>query len=172
MLNGFEVLERDEAGYSQVNALYAMIGAMRSLPGRKSILLFSEGVAIPPAVQRLFLGVIDAANRANVSIYTMDAAGLRAESEQAKIRDEVNKAGARNLSTRRNNVANEPMMKSLEKNEDVLRQDAHTGLGRARAGHRRPTVREHEQPSSGLRAPRQRSSQLLPGRLHAGQRHL
>ena len=66
---------------------------MRSLPGRKSILLFSEGVAIPPAVHRLFLGVIDAANRANVSIYTMDAAGLRAESEQAKIRDEVNKAG-------------------------------------------------------------------------------
>ena len=94
MLSGFEVLERDEAGYSQVNALYAMIGAMRSLPGRKSILLFSEGVAIPPAVQRLFLGVIDAANRANVSIYTMDAAGLRAESEQAKIRDEVNKAGS------------------------------------------------------------------------------
>ena len=98
MLTGFDVLERDEAGYSQVNALYAMIGAMRSLPGRKSIVLFSEGVAIPPAVHRLFLGVIDAANRANVSIYTMDAAGLRAESEQAKIRDEVNKAGERNLS--------------------------------------------------------------------------
>ena len=134
MLNGFEVLERDEAGYSQVNALYAMIGAMRSMPGRKSIVLFSEGVAIPPAVQRLFLGVIDAANRANVSIYTMDAAGLRAESEQAKIRDEVNKAGERNLSTRRNNVANEPLMKSLEKNEDVLRQDPHTGLGELAQG--------------------------------------
>ena len=134
MLNGFEVLERDEAGYSQVNALYAMIGAMRSLPGRKSILLFSEGVAIPPAVQRLFLGVIDSANRANVSIYTMDAAGLRAVSEQAEIRDEVNKAGARNLSTSRNNVANEPLMKSLEKNEDVLRQDAHAGLGELALG--------------------------------------
>jgi len=129
MLSGFEVLERDEAGYSQVNALFAMIGAMRSMPGRKSIVLFSEGVAIPPAVQRLFLGVIDAANRANVSIYTMDAAGLRAESEQAKIRDEVNKAGTRTLNPGRNNVVNEPLMKSLEKNEDVLRQDPHTGLG-------------------------------------------
>ena len=128
MLRGFDVLERDEAGYSQVNALYAMIGAMRSLPGRKSILLFSEGVAIPPAVQRLFLGVIDAANRANVSIYTMDAAGLRAVSQQHEIADEVNKAGNRTLNPGRNNVANEPLMKSLEKNEDVLRQDAHTGL--------------------------------------------
>jgi len=131
MLSGFEVLERDEAGYSQVNALNAMIGAMRSLPGRKSILLFSEGVAIPPAVQRLFLGVIDNANRANVSIYTMDAAGLRAESEQAKIRDQVNAAGNRNLNNRRWNAgsSNEPMTKALEQNEDVLRQDPHTGLG-------------------------------------------
>jgi VWFA-related protein len=131
MLSGFEALERDEAGYSQVNALYAMINAMRSLPGRKSVLLFSEGVSIPPAVQRLFLGVIDAANRANVSIYTMDAAGLRAESEQAKIRDQVNAAGNRNLNNRAWNAgaSTEPMTKALEKNEDVLRQDPHTGLG-------------------------------------------
>ena len=62
------------------------------LPGRKSLVLFSEGISIPPAVERLFLGVIDAANRANVSIYTVDSAGLRAESEQAEIRDKVNQA--------------------------------------------------------------------------------
>jgi len=129
MLTGFEVLERDQAGYSQVNSLYAMIEAMRRMPGRKSIVLFSEGVSIPPAVQRLFLGVIDAANRANVSIYTMDAAGLRATSTQAEIRDEVNAAGDRNLNPRRNNTVNAPMTKGLEKNEDVLRQDPHTGLG-------------------------------------------
>ena len=84
MLTGFEVLERDQAGYSQVNSLYAIIEAMRRLPGRKSIVLFSEGVSIPPAVQRLFLGVIDAANRANVSIYTMDAAGLRARARRPR----------------------------------------------------------------------------------------
>jgi hypothetical protein len=59
----------------------------------------------------------------------MDAAGLRAESEQAKIRDEVNKTGSRTLNPGRNNVVNEPLMKGLEKNEDVLRQDPHTGLG-------------------------------------------
>jgi VWFA-related protein len=136
MLKGFDALERDEAGYSEVNALYAMIGAMRALPGRKSILLFSEGVAIPPAVHRLFLGVIDAANRANVSIYTMDAAGLRAESEQGKIRDEVNKAGGRTLNagSNRDSKANEPLTKELEKNEDVLRQDPHTGLGELSQG--------------------------------------
>jgi VWFA-related protein len=136
MLTGFEALERDEAGYTQVNALYAMINAMKSLPGRKSVLLFSEGVAIPPAVQRLFLGVIDAANRANVTIYTMDAAGLRAESEQGKIRDQVNAAGNRSLNNRSWNAgsSSEPMTKALEKNEDVLRQDPHTGLGELAQG--------------------------------------
>ena len=80
-------MERDQQGYATTNGLFAIIGTLGRIPGRKSLVLFSEGIAIPPAVQRLFLGVIDAANRANVSIYTMDAAGLRAESEQAETRD-------------------------------------------------------------------------------------
>jgi VWFA-related protein len=132
MLTNFEALERDQQGYSQVNSLFAIIEALRPLPGRKSVMLFSEGVSIPPAVLRLFAGVIDAANRANVSIYTMDAAGLRAESEQARIRDQVNDAGKRGLTSYASSSGgggNEPLMKGLERNEDVLRQDAHTGLG-------------------------------------------
>ena len=137
MMAGFEALERDQQGYASVNGLFAIIGAMRQLPGRKSIVLFSEGVAIPPAVHRLFLGVIDAANRANVSIYTMDAAGLRTESEQAKIRDQVNQAGKRGLTSYapgRESSGNQPLTKALELNEDVLRQDPHTGLGELAQG--------------------------------------
>src|SRR4029453_11592037 len=127
----FDALERDEQGYTSVNGLFAIIGAMRQLPGRKSIVLFSEGVGIPPAVLRLFLGVIDAANRANVSIYTMDAAGLRAESEQAKIRDKVNAAGDTGLTGNAGvgGGSGSPLTKGLEANEDVLRQDPNTGLG-------------------------------------------
>jgi len=128
MIRDFDVMERDQQGYSTTNGLFAIIGTLGRLPGRKSLVLFSEGIAIPPAVQRLFVGVIDAANRANVSIYTMDAAGLRAESEQAKIRDEVNRAagaGGGILSTNSGGA----LSKDFEKNEDVLRQDPHTGLG-------------------------------------------
>ena len=136
MLDEFQVLEHDEQGYSTVNGLFAIINALKPLPGRKSLVFFSEGVAIPPAVQRLFLGVIDAANRANVSIYTMDAAGLRAESEQGKIRDEVNQAGKRGLTSYASSPGpvEAPLSKALEKNEDVLRQDAHTGLGDLASG--------------------------------------
>jgi VWFA-related protein len=136
MLTEFEALERDQSGYTFTNSLFAVVNALRGMKGRKSIVLFSEGVSIPPNVHRLFLGVIDAANRANVSIYTMDAAGLRTESEQAKIRDQVNRAGSAGLSRRSNasGFADAPLTKELEKNEDVLRQDPHTGLGELAQG--------------------------------------
>jgi VWFA-related protein len=130
MIQDFDVMERDQQGYSTTNGLFAIINTLRRLPGRKSLVLFSEGIALPPAVQRLFLGVIDAANRANVSIYTMDAAGLRGESEQAKIRDQVNQAagtGTGILGSR--GSGGDPLTKALEKNEDVLRQDPHNALG-------------------------------------------
>jgi VWFA-related protein len=130
MIRDFDAMERDQQGYSTTNGLFAVIGALRKLPGRKSLVLFSEGLAIPPAVQRLFLGVIDAANRANVSIYTMDAAGLRAESQQAITRDKVNQAAGFGINTAYANAAgNEPLTKGLEENENVLRSDPHSGLG-------------------------------------------
>jgi hypothetical protein len=130
MITDFEVMERDQQGYATTNGLFSVISGLRPLPGRKSLVLFSEGLSIPPAVQRLFLGVIDAANRANVSVYTMDAAGLRAESQQAEIRNQVNDAAKAGINTGyASGGGGEPLTKMLEKNEDVLRQDAHTGLG-------------------------------------------
>jgi VWFA-related protein len=130
MIQDFDVMERDQQGYSTTNGLFAIISRLRELPGRKSIVLFSEGLSIPPAVQRLFLGVIDSANRANVSIYTIDAAGLRGESQQAQIRDLVNEAGSRGINTAYSGATGDaPLTEALEKNEAVLRQDPHTGLG-------------------------------------------
>ena len=131
MIRDFQGMERDQQGYSTINGLFAIINSMRRLPGRKSLVLFSEGLSLPPAVQRLFLGVIDAANRANVSIYAMDAKGLRAESEQGKMRDQVNAAGGGGGGTLGTAAGsgNDPLTKALENNEDVLRQDPHASLG-------------------------------------------
>ena len=52
-------------------------------------MFFSEGLSIPPNVKPRFMSVIAAANRANVSIYPMDAAGLRTESTLTETRDGV-----------------------------------------------------------------------------------
>jgi VWFA-related protein len=129
MIRGFDALERDQSGYATTNGLFAIIEQMRKLPGRKSLVFFSEGIALPTSVQHLFEGVTDAANRANVAIYTMDAVGLRAESEQASIRDQVNKAGAGGAGILGGGKTGDgPLSKSLEYNEDVLRQDPRNGL--------------------------------------------
>ena len=129
-LETFEMLERDQQGVSTSNALLAVVNGMRTLPGRKSVIFFSEGVAIPANVAARFRSVIDTANRANVSIYAMDAAGLRTESTSKETRDSINAAAAEML--RRNPTTDQtgaPMTEALERNEDNLRRDPHSGLG-------------------------------------------
>src|SRR4029079_2261948 len=129
MTQTFDSLERDQAGYASTDALLSIVNGMRSIPGRKSIVFFSEGMALPPNVFEQFRSVIDAANRANVSIYPMDAMGLRAESSVSQVRDEINNEGK--LNTRRTGAdkAGGAMMANLERNEDLLRMDPSSGLG-------------------------------------------
>jgi VWFA-related protein len=129
MLRGFESLERDQQGYATSNALLAIVSAMRAIPGRKSLVFFSEGLSIPPNVQQQFVSVIDAANRSNVSIYPMDAAGLRTESTILQTREGVQAAAAATLGRDPSqDVAGRPMMEALERNEDLLRADPQSGL--------------------------------------------
>jgi VWFA-related protein len=130
MIRDFQIMERDQQGYATTNGLFAIIGTLARIPGRKSLVLFSEGIAIPAAVQRLFLGVIDVANRANVSIYTMDAAGLRAESDQAMTRDRVNQAAGFGVTTGYSvEGGGGALTRGLEGNEDSLRRDPRASLG-------------------------------------------
>jgi len=60
-------------------ALRAIAQAYQSLPGRKNVVLFSEGFLHAPEVQPEIEAVVDAANRANVAFYVLDAGGLPAE---------------------------------------------------------------------------------------------
>jgi hypothetical protein len=103
---------------------------MRAVPGRKSVIFFSEGLQIPTNVQTQFISVIDAANRSNVSIYPMDAAGLRTESTQKETREGILNASRDNLNRNPSrDTSDGPMMAMLERNEDLLRADPHSGLG-------------------------------------------
>src|SRR6266511_4048611 len=97
ILQQFEALERDQQGFATVNGLLAVINPMRNLPGRKTIIFFSECIALPTSVQTKFPAVISAANRANVSIYTIDAAGLRTESGSAESARELNSIAAQRM---------------------------------------------------------------------------
>lgn len=131
ILESFERLERDQEGYASINSLLAVITPMQNLPGRKTIIFFSEGLKLPPSVMQKFPSVINAANRANVSIYAIDAAGLRIQSGTAEAAKELNALAGAGLA--RQNAGGPgsggPYMRSLERNEDLLRFDPRSGLG-------------------------------------------
>ncbi len=122
MLATFELLERDQQGYATINGLLAVITSMRNLPGRKTIIFFSEGIALPPSVQVKFPSVINAANRAGVSIYSIDAAGLRADSPNAEATREINALAERRMEQvhRGRDDNSGPLMRGLERNEGSL----------------------------------------------------
>jgi hypothetical protein len=123
-------LQRDQQGYATTNGLMAIVNSMSRLPGRKAVLFFSEGVSIPPNVQQQFRSVIHAANRANVSVYAVDAAGLRTDSALKATREEIN-ARARQRMDNLDRVmtsAGGPLTKGLERNEDLLNYSPESGL--------------------------------------------
>jgi VWFA-related protein len=123
----WEVLTRDQQGLATTNALLAITSALGSLPGRKSVVFFAEGLAIPENVLPHFRNVVTTANRGNVSVYTIDAAGLRVHSKDAEIGREVKALGNAGLTINREGE-NLTKLALLERNEDVLRKDPRTSL--------------------------------------------
>lgn len=126
----YEALERNQQGFASVNGLMALVNAMATMPGRKAVVYFSEGMAIPPDVAQQFRSVVNAANRANVAIYTVDAAGLRAESTLAQTRNTVNDIAQRRQGQIGSSgpITGDPLTKQLERNEDRLRGDPQSAL--------------------------------------------
>jgi VWFA-related protein len=129
-VEGFEILERGQQGFATTDALLSVINAMSRLPRRKALIFFSEGVAIPTVVQAQFRSVISAANRANVAIYTVDAAGLRAQSSNAEAARQLAALGARRIATAGSPYDGAgPMTRDMERNEDLMNLNPEGGLG-------------------------------------------
>jgi VWFA-related protein len=67
-------------GMNALNALLLLVRSQAHLPGRKTILLLSEGLPIPPDNGEMMRALISEANRANVSFYSIDVHGLTVNS--------------------------------------------------------------------------------------------
>jgi len=129
MLSDFAALEQEQQGYSTTDGLFAIVSTLGRIPGRKSLVLFSEGIPLSDRVHPHFLGVIDAANRANVSIYAMDAVGLRAESDQARTRDLVNFSAGAGLTSYTADTVSDPYTRQIEGTAARMRSDPEHSLG-------------------------------------------
>ncbi len=57
-------------------ALAAIAEGLRSIPGKKTVVMFSQGFVATEALDWQVQSTIDMANRANVSIYIIDSSGL------------------------------------------------------------------------------------------------
>lgn len=130
-LETFQMLEHNQQGFATTNGLLAIVNSLRRLPGRKVLIFFSEGVSIPPAVQAHFRSVISNANRANVSIYAVDAAGLRTFSSDVETGRAMTALGRVRMNRANSAVdgTGGPMTRDLERNEDLLRANPESGLG-------------------------------------------
>jgi VWFA-related protein len=132
MERSFEEMMRERNGHAESAALTALASSMGSLPGRKTIVFFSEGMAVPAAIEAKYRAIIDTANRGNVSIYALDTKGLKVHSEQA--------ATARGLAAIRGIGDDDPEVQAeddrrrarttdMERNEFLLRKDPAANLG-------------------------------------------
>ncbi len=66
----------NQAGNLSIDALQRLIQAQASLPGRKTVIYFSEGLIVPTEQPERLRAVVSAANRANIAFYTVDPSGL------------------------------------------------------------------------------------------------
>src|SRR6266545_944415 len=82
-----ETLQREQQGRSSLFALLALSRKQQILAGRKTILFFSEGLETPPSLEHVLQAAISEANRANVSVYPVDARGLVTANQLAASRD-------------------------------------------------------------------------------------
>lgn len=130
MMNAFEALDRDHRGLATSGALFGVLQTLVEMPGRKTLVLFSEGLPASPTLQAHLQTVIESANRLNVTVYAVDASGLRVLSGLSDTRRELEEAGSTRLQQQSllRDDAEEPLTRSLERAEDMLRLDSQSGL--------------------------------------------
>jgi VWFA-related protein len=130
MLQAFETMDRDQRGYTTTKSLFAILQSLNEMPGRKTLIFFSEGLPGSPALRAHLQSVVEAANRSNITIYAIDAAGLRAISGTHDVRREVEEAGKERVRQlgQLGDYTDQPMNRVVEKTEELLRYDSQGGL--------------------------------------------
>jgi hypothetical protein len=116
----------EQRGQSTLYPLMSLVKAHGALEGRKALVFFSEGLIVPPNLEEAFRATISEANRANVSVYAVDARGLDAgrslDAARAAL-DHSARNSQRQMMTRGNEpVTIEDVMNS-ETAEGALRTD-------------------------------------------------
>lgn len=129
---------RTEQSYSMTDSgrtsIYALLDAVKEqyrLPGRKTILYFSEGFVVPQELDHPFEETLSIANRANVSFYTVDAHGLTTISTNVATRDMLNAAAqsSRDQATTVSGPVRQDQANLIDTSINSTRANSQTALG-------------------------------------------
>ena len=126
MENSYRDMLYEMQGHAAIDSLLALVDSMSAVPGRKTVIYFCEGLTIPPSVEPRFRSIIHTANRSNVTVYTVDAAGLRVHSDQASTAYAIQQYGAMGVG---DVPQGDKYLQELEDNERTLKQDPAVSLG-------------------------------------------
>jgi VWFA-related protein len=126
MENSYRDMLYEMQGHASIDSLLALVDSMSQVPGRKAVIYFCEGLTIPPSVEPRYRSIIYTANRSNVTVYTVDAAGLRVHSDQAGTSYAITQYGAQGVG---DVPRGDHYLQSLEDNERSLKQDPAVSLG-------------------------------------------
>ena len=85
-------IQRQQQGQSSLYPLLALVKTQGRLAGRKTVLYFAEGLVVPKNLDEVFQTTISEANRANVTVYAIDARGLGSARDSDSSRNQLLKA--------------------------------------------------------------------------------
>jgi VWFA-related protein len=132
ILRTAEEVERTARGNRSLDGLLAVVHGLRDLPGRKTIVYFSEGIQVPPWLDDPFRALASEANRASVSIYGVDVRGLRVaghmDDAHALLDQAVMTSGSQRLSGGAWQGVTREQARQFETVEATLRMDSHGTL--------------------------------------------
>jgi VWFA-related protein len=130
MDDAFASMARDEHGFATAHALTAIVDALRLVPGRKAVVLFSEALFRTEATQDRFLSVIHAANRASVSVYAVEAAGLSITSYESLTAAELHSAADVSMARQESgeDTGGGAFTRNLERSADLVQYSPRASL--------------------------------------------
>src|SRR6185437_1866911 len=128
MEEGYKRMLTELGGDAALASLRAAVDGLATMPGRKSLLYFTEALPITDRLKAHFDALIGAANRADITVYAVDADGLRVNSKEIETAQNANLAGAQGMgyATRESGA----WTKDLEKQSEILSSRPAAALGR------------------------------------------
>ncbi len=123
--------QRQQQGNASIYSLMALVREQKRLTGRKTVLLFSEGLQMTPNLVESFRRTISDANRANVSFYSVDARGLVTARQNEAARESLQaavRANEQQQRSRGNQALTAEQVKAWDNAESALTKNTQENL--------------------------------------------